>query len=95
MPEGNSFSSNVSGSEFKINSKYTCDSPGVVYLLGCTVCGRQYIGSTFTSFRVRFSNYKSASRRYSKGEVVTQTDLLDILLGQSITVLWRTLVFRS
>ena len=74
MSEGNSFRSNVSGSEFKISSRYTCDSSGVVYLLGCKVCGKQYVGSTFTSFRVRFNNYKSASRRYSKGEVVTQAD---------------------
>ena len=74
MSTGNSFRSNVSGSEFKISSRYTCDSSGVVYLLGCKVCGKQYVGSTFTSFRVRFNNCKSASRRYSKGEVVTKAD---------------------
>ena len=95
VSEGNSFRSNVSGSEFKISSRYTCDSSGVVYLLDCKVCGKQYVGSTFTSFRVRFNNYKSASRRYSKGEVATQGDFLDILLKLIITVLWRTLVFRS
>ena len=39
MPEGNSFRSNVPEGEFKISSRYTCDSSGVVYLLGCKVCG--------------------------------------------------------
>ena len=72
MSEGNSFRSNFSEGEFKISSRYTCDSSGVVYLLGCKVCGKQNVGSIFTSFRVRFNNYKS--RRYSKGEVVTQAD---------------------
>ena len=48
MSEGNSFRSNVSGSEFKISNRYTCDSSWVVYLLGCKVCGKQYVGSTFT-----------------------------------------------
>ena len=95
MSEANSFRSNVSGSEFEISSRYTCDSSGVVYLLGCKVYGKQYVGSTFTSFTIRFNNYKSASRRYSKGEVVTQADFLDILLKQIITVLWRALVFIS
>ena len=95
MSEGDSFRFNVSGSEFKSTSGYTCDSQGVVYLLGCKVCGKQYIGNTFTSFRVRFNNYKSASRRYSKGEVVTQADLFRHFTEVNHHCLWRTLVFRS
>ena len=46
-----------------------------MYLLGCEASGKQYVGSTFTSFRVRHNKYKSASRRFSKGEVVIQADL--------------------
>ena len=55
MSEGSSFKCNVSEMEYYINSKYTCDSSCVVYLLGCKVCGKQYVGSTFTSFRATMS----------------------------------------
>ena len=33
----------------------------------CSVCGLQYFGSTCTSFRVRFNNYKSCTRRFNGG----------------------------
>ena len=68
MVEGDSFRSEVSGGEFKISISFTCDSSEVVYLLGCKVCGLQYVESTFTQFRARFNNYKSACRRFFKGE---------------------------
>ena len=56
MSEGSSFKCNISGRDYYINSNFNCDSSGVVYLLGCEVCGKQYAGSTFTSFRARFNN---------------------------------------
>ena len=34
-------------------------------MLECSVCGLQYVGSTCTSFRVRFNNYKSCNRRFN------------------------------
>ena len=46
-----------------------------MYLLGCKVCGKQYVGSTFTSFRARFNNYKLSSRKFSGGVAVTQAEL--------------------
>ena len=61
MSKGSSFKYNVSGMEYDINSDVTCDSSGAVYLLDCTVCGKQYVGSTFASFRASFNNYKSGS----------------------------------
>ena len=39
------------------------------------MCGKQYVGSTFTLFRVRFDNYKSSSRKFSCGISVTQAEL--------------------
>ncbi len=68
MKEGDRFVGHVSGSEYRINSGFDCDSSGVVYLLGCKVCGVQYIGSTFTPFCNRFNNYKSCGRRFDRGE---------------------------
>ena len=63
--------------EYRISSCFTCDSSGIVYLLGCEVCGKQYVvGSTFTTFRARFNDYKSASRRFDKGE--SQLTLLSL-----------------
>ena len=73
--EGSSFKCNVAGKEYHINSNFTCDSSGVVYLLGCQVCGKQYVGSTFTSFRARLDNFKSASRTFSGGVLVPQAEL--------------------
>ena len=43
MSEGNSFRCSVSGREYAINSSFTCDSSGVAYILGCKVCGKQYV----------------------------------------------------
>ena len=51
------------------------NSSGVMYLLGCKVCGKQYVGSTFTSLRARFNNYKSSSRKFSSGVAVMQAEL--------------------
>ena len=68
MVEGDRFSCNGPGREYMISSSFTCDSSGIVYLLGCKVCGKQYVGSTFTT-------YKSASDRFDKGESGTQEEL--------------------
>ena len=51
-----------------------CGSSGVVYLLGCKVCGKQYVGSTFTSFRARYNNYKSSRTKFSSVVAVTQSE---------------------
>ena len=74
ISEGSSFKCNVSEREYYINSNYTFDSSCVAYLLGCKVCGKQYVGSTFTSFRARFNNYKSVSRKFSGGVLLLQTE---------------------
>ena len=41
MSEGSSFRYNVSGREYDINSDFNWNSS--VYLLGCKVCGKQYL----------------------------------------------------
>ena len=43
-----------------------CNSENVVYLLSCRVCNLQYVGSTVTSFRLRFNNHKSRIATHSK-----------------------------
>ena len=71
MSEGSNFRSNYSGWEYSISSRSDCYSSEVVYVLNCKVCGKQYVGGTFTPFKVRFNNYKSSSRKFSSGTSVT------------------------
>ena len=35
-----------------------CSSTNVIYLATCTKCSLQYVGSTTTSFKIRFRNHK-------------------------------------
>ena len=38
----------------------------MVYLLTCTVCLKQYVGSTGTRFRLRFNQYRSNIKLYGE-----------------------------
>ena len=49
-----------------LNYDFDCDSTDTVYLTECEKCSKQYVGSTITSFRKRFNNYKSSLVRYGK-----------------------------
>ena len=53
---------------------FNCDSSNAVYLLECTVCGVQYVGSICTPFRLRFNNYKACSRKFNSGASVPQVE---------------------
>ena len=54
------FVGNVEKRSFYINHSFDCDSQGVVYLITRKRCGKQYVGSTTTPFRLRFHNHKSS-----------------------------------
>ena len=43
---------------------FHCNSKNVIYLLTCKTCEKQYVGSTITTFRERYNNYKSKFRAY-------------------------------
>ena len=49
-----------------MNFRFDCNSSDVIYLISCTVCGRQYTGTTVTRFRKRFNQYKSNVNLYSQ-----------------------------
>ena len=74
MSNSEHFHSNIDSREYRINYSFNCDSSNVVYLLECTVCGVQYVGSTCTPFRLRFNNYKACSRNFSSGASVPQAE---------------------
>ena len=59
--------SRVTNKEYRITLSFNCDSSNVVHMLECSVCGVQYVGSTCTSFIVRFNKYKSCNRRFNGG----------------------------
>ena len=40
----------------------------MIYLISCVKCGKNYLGSTITSFRKRFNNHKSSINRYGRGQ---------------------------
>ena len=59
LVEGENFKSNVTGRSYVINSRMDCNTDHVIYLLSCSKCSKQYVGSTITKFRTRFNNHKS------------------------------------
>ena len=63
---GQSFTSKKTNKSYSINYHLDCNSENVVYLLSCRVCNLQYVGSTITSFRLRFNNHKSRIATHSK-----------------------------
>ena len=54
-----SLRNNKTGKEFSINYDLNCNSRNVIYLITCSKCKIQYVGSTTTAFRTRFNNHKS------------------------------------
>ena len=65
---GTIFKSTVEKKSFHINHSFDCDSSGVVYLITCKRCGKQYVGNTITEYRKRFNNHKSSINGYGKGQ---------------------------
>ena len=65
---GDTFRSTVQQRVFRINHHFDCNSQGVIYLITCGKCSKQYVGSTITTFRLRFNNHKSSINRFSKGQ---------------------------
>ncbi|XP_048577088.1 uncharacterized protein LOC116618829, partial [Nematostella vectensis] len=59
LKTGREFHSTVTNEEYVINLDLDCNSDFVVYLITCSMCSKQYIGSTINSFRTRFNNHKS------------------------------------
>ena len=76
------FYSNVDSREYRIHYSFNCDSSNVVYLLECTACGVQYVGSTCTPFRLRFNNYKACSRKFDSGASVPHVEFFRHFTGE-------------
>ena len=67
MVNSDTFYNNKGDCEFKIRKGImNCDTNHVVYCLTCKTCNKKYVGSTTTSFRLRFNNYRSHFRTYKR-----------------------------
>ena len=51
--EAKQFKSSVTNMVYKSTTKYTCQSVGVIYLVTCQKCKKQYVGQTGRSARTR------------------------------------------
>ena len=72
MATTSKFSNSLASREYDITSNLDCNSKNVIYLVQCKVCNIQYVGSASTKFRLRFNNYLSCSKKYSRCETVPQ-----------------------
>ena len=64
---GKEFKSVVTKKSYKMNFRFDSNSSDVIYLMSCTVCGRQYTSITVTKFRERFNQDKSNVNLCSQG----------------------------
>ena len=55
---GKKFVGNVEQRCFYSNHAFDCDSNGIVYLITCKRCNKQYVVGIITSFRLRFNNVR-------------------------------------
>ena len=59
LSQGISFNSHITSKEFSTSFNLDCNSSNIVYLNSCKKCNTQYVGSSTSKFRTRFSNDKS------------------------------------
>ena len=60
------FKCKVTGRVYNIRGKLTCNSPNVVYLISCSNCDDQYVGSALdfkSRFRIHSSDIKTKKDR--------------------------------
>ena len=80
IEETKTFSSTVPGETYKINHHLCCNDKGLVYLLTCKVCAKQYAGKTVDKFRSKWNNYKDSDRAFQRAEEIKQKFLREHVL---------------
>ena len=58
VTDASTFSSTVTGDNFKINHSLNCDDKCLIYLMTCKQCNKQYTGETADLLRNRWNNYR-------------------------------------
>ena len=54
--------SKISRRAYHTEGSATCDTPRVVYMIQCRICGKQYVGQTAQSLKMRFARHLKAIR---------------------------------
>ena len=85
MSNSEHFHSNIESREYRINYSFNCDSSNVVYLLECTVCGVQYVGSTYTPLGLGLTITRRAVVSLMPGPQYPRWNSSDILLKKATT----------
>ena len=62
--------SKVTRRTYNAHGQATCDTPCVVYLIQCKICGLQYVGQTQKSLKARFAKHIQAIRDRQKRGVL-------------------------
>ena len=52
------FRSTVTGKSYKIHTPATCKTKGIVYIIQCRKCQKQYVGSTKNALHIRLNGHK-------------------------------------
>ena len=65
------FKSKHSDEVYQIKKNFNCNSKMIVYLIECSVCGKQYNGNAVTKFRARANNYKSTHCHFWKEQTLS------------------------
>lgn len=71
MIKGDSFTHPHSGHKYPVNSKISCHTKFVVYLLKCP-CGLCYVGKTKRELKTRISEHKSSIRNHDEKSLVAR-----------------------
>ena len=57
------FQSSVTKKSYKVHTSATCKTKGVVYLIECRKCPKQYVGSTTNALHIRLNGHRYDIRR--------------------------------
>jgi hypothetical protein len=59
MQHSSSYTSKVTGKQYKIFCIVNCKNANIIYILECSVCGLQYIGESKQPFHKRMKGHRS------------------------------------
>ena len=59
MQHSSSYTSKVTGKQYKIFCIVNCKNANIIYILECSVCGLQYIGESKQPFHKRMNGHRS------------------------------------
>ena len=59
MQHSSSYTSKVTGKQYKIFCTVNCKSANIIYILQCFVCGLQYVGESKQPFHKRLNGHRS------------------------------------